>query len=58
MPRCRRRRQLMAVMATGYSTMMNEWNEHKDDGLEDGDGLYYHQRWIAVLAASEAWGGV
>jgi hypothetical protein len=48
----------MAVMATGYSTMMNEWNEHKDDGLEDGDGLYYHQRWIAVLAASEAWGGV
>jgi hypothetical protein len=24
-----------------YSTMMNERDDHSDDGLEDGDGLSY-----------------
>jgi hypothetical protein len=43
---------------TGYSMMMKEGKKSFDDALEDGDGLYYHQRLIAVLAAGEAWGGV
>ena len=34
-------RQLMVVVATDYSTMMNERDDHSDDGLEDGDGLSY-----------------
>jgi hypothetical protein len=49
---------VMRRWKTGYSMMMKERKDSVDDGLRRRRWSVLHQRWIAVLAASEAWGGV
>jgi hypothetical protein len=45
-------------MEYSYSMIMKESKNSFDDGLRRRRWSVLHQRWIAVLAASEAWGGV